>query len=47
MYKIYARSKWGTEVVDTAESKREATYLVGEYSIAYGSEFELWYSDLD
>ena len=44
MYKIYAKSRWCTEVVDTADTEREAQYLVNEYSMAYGSEWTVWHS---
>ena len=42
MYKIIAISKYGKEVVDTADSKSEAEYLLREYQMAYGPSFTLY-----
>jgi len=42
MYKIIAKSKYGTEVVDTADSKSEAMTLAREYQIAFGPEFFIY-----
>lgn len=28
--------------VDTAETKQEAEYLVGEYALAYGTDWNVW-----
>ena len=33
---IVGSSKWGTEVIDTAESKEEADKMVAEYKQAFG-----------
>ena len=38
-YKIYAFSKYGKELIDTAKTLKEANYLANEYRLAYGSEF--------
>ena len=46
MYSIYVKSNSGVYVATTAESKKEATLLVRQYSIALGAEYEVWYSDL-
>ena len=35
MFKIKWTSKYGTETVDEAETKREAEYLVREYNMAF------------
>lgn len=43
MYKIIAKSKWGTETVDTAKTEREAQFLVSEYQMAYGPSFTIYY----
>lgn len=43
MYKIIAKSKYGTEQVDTAKSEKEAQFLVREYQMAYGPEFTVYY----
>jgi hypothetical protein len=42
MYKIYVSSKYGTELIDTAETRREAEYLLVEYRMAYGSGFLIY-----
>jgi hypothetical protein len=42
MYTIwgkYGNHKW--EEVDEAETKESAVYLLGEYRLAYGSEWQL------
>lgn len=39
MYKIVARSQYGTEVIDTADTLKEAQSLVSEYQMAFGSSF--------
>ena len=44
MYKIYARSSYGTEQIDEAKNLIEARYLVNEYKIAYGSEFTIFWT---
>jgi len=42
MYKIMGKSKFGTEEIDTTESFSEAVFLVDEYTMAYGSGWEIW-----
>jgi len=39
MYNIIGESKYGTEVVDTADSRLEAIRLVNEYRMAFGNEW--------
>ena len=39
MYNIIGKSKYGTEVVDTADSRLEAIRLVNEYKMAFGNEW--------
>jgi len=39
MYNIIGESKYGTEVIDTADSRLEAIRLVNEYRIAFGNEW--------
>jgi len=39
MYNIIGKSKYGTEVVDTADSRLEAIRLVNEYRMAFGNEW--------
>ena len=43
MYKIMAKFKSGVEEIDTAESPKEAEYLLEEYKIAFGfSSLSIW-----
>lgn len=42
MYEIVAQTAQGEEVVDTAESRSEAGYLVTEYGMAFGT-IPVWY----
>ena len=39
MYNIIGKSEYGTEVVDTADSRLEAIRLVNEYRMAFGNEW--------
>jgi hypothetical protein len=39
MYNIIGKSKYGTEVLDTADSQLEAIKLVNEYRMAFGNEW--------
>lgn len=46
-------SIWGqlpgkaAEVIDRASSVREARYLAGEYQLAYGRQWKVWYGRKD
>jgi hypothetical protein len=41
-YEIIGKYKnFPKEVVDTAEDRKEANYLLSEYRLAYGSEWSL------
>lgn len=40
-YKIIATSRYGKEVIDTADSLSSAKYLQAEYRMAFGSEFTI------
>lgn len=31
------------EIIDTAESMRDAEYMVGEYRVAYGTDWLVWH----
>ena len=31
------------EIIDTAESMKDAVYMVGEYRIAYGQDWLVWH----
>ncbi len=42
MYKIIAKSKYGTEEIDSTNNRKDAEYLVREYRMAYGSEFQIY-----
>ena len=39
MYNIIGESKYGTEVIDTADSRLEAIKLVKDYQLAFGNDF--------
>lgn len=41
-YKIYALSSYGREEIDQASTRDEASFLIEQYSIAYGSEFLIY-----
>jgi hypothetical protein len=41
-YKIIAVSRYGREVVDTAQTLKEARELEREYQMAFGSEFTIF-----
>ena len=39
MYNIVGKSEYGTEVLDTADSRLEAIRLVNEYRMAFGNKW--------
>ena len=41
-YKIIAVSRYGREVVDTAQTLKEARELEREYQMAYGTDFTIF-----
>lgn len=41
MWRIIATSKFGTEKVDSFDTKKEARKMLHEYSLAYGSGWRL------
>ena len=42
MFEIVWTSQYGKEVIDTADTKKEAEYLMEEYRIAFGiGSFEI------
>ncbi len=43
MYEILGKYQGETEVIDQAETLQEAKYLVGEYQLAYGNQWRVWY----
>ena len=43
MYNIIGISRIGREIIDTADSKKEAEYMVYEYQLAFGSDFNITY----
>ena len=45
MYKIMGKHNDCTEEIDTADEWSEAIYLVDEYTMAYGSDWEIWIED--
>mgnify|MGYP003123923905 CR=1 FL=1 len=44
-YKIISTSKYGTEVIDTASSLKEAEYLTQEYQMAFGKEYTITFKN--
>ena len=42
-YKIYGRYNGNVEEIDTADSRKEAKYMVAEYQMAYGADWVIWY----
>ena len=38
-YDIIGKSKYGTEVIDTASDLKEAEYLVKEYQLSFGNKW--------
>lgn len=45
-FEIIAESKRGTETVDWAETLDEAMYLCGEYQMAFGPDFVVYYEQI-
>ena len=43
MYNIIGISQFGKEIIDTADSKKEAEHMVYEYQLAFGSDFNITY----
>tara|TARA_R100000353_G_scaffold19413_3_gene17929 strand:- start:282 stop:422 length:141 start_codon:yes stop_codon:yes gene_type:complete len=43
MYNIIGISRFGKEIIDTADSRLEAIRLVNEYRIAFGIEWIIQY----
>ena len=43
MYNIIGISQFGREIIDTADSKKEAEHMVYEYQLAFGSDFNITY----
>ena len=41
-YLIMGKYRGKTEQLDTATGEAEANYLVGEYRMAFGSEWVIW-----
>jgi hypothetical protein len=41
-HKIFASSRYGREEIDQASTHAEASFLVEQYRIAYGSEFLIY-----
>ena len=42
-YNIIGKSRYGTEVIDTASDLKEVKYLIKEYQIAFGSQWIITY----
>ena len=43
MYNIIGISQFGREIIDTADTKKEAEFMVREYQLAFGSDFKITY----
>jgi hypothetical protein len=41
-YKIYALSSYGREEIDQASTRDEASFLIEQYQMAYGSGFSIY-----
>lgn len=41
-YEIVGVYRGRSEVIDVAESKQDAAYLVGEYRMAYGNQWDVF-----
>jgi len=39
---IWGKYQGKAEVIDRASSKREASYLAGEYRMAFGRDWTIW-----
>ena len=42
-YEIIGTSKYGKEIIDTADNKELAEFMVREYQLAFGSDFNIIY----
>lgn len=43
MYKVIGEYKGNREILDETDSIIEAEYLVGEYIMAFGSKWAIWF----
>ena len=43
MYDIIGVSTYGSETIDTADTLRDARYLVAEYRLAFGPGWRVFY----
>ena len=43
MYNIIGISQYGREIIDTADDKELAEFMVREYQLAFGSDFNIIY----
>jgi hypothetical protein len=41
-YRIMGKSSFGTEEIDSADTRQEAEYLLAEYRLAFGPGWVLW-----
>lgn len=41
MFEIIGKYRGKSEVVDSAETEKEANYLAGEYRMAYGAQWSV------
>lgn len=47
MYKIVGISKYGNKILDEADTEENAMYLVSEYQIVFGIEWNIIYYELN
>jgi len=47
MIAIIGESRFGVEEIDTAETREEAEFLLGEYQLAFGEDWKIWTEDQD
>jgi hypothetical protein len=43
LFEVVTKTSFGEEVIDYAESDEEVRYLIGEYRIAWGGNYPLWF----
>jgi len=46
MYVIMGKYNHRVEEIDTAESRKEARFLLSEYRLAFGMNWELWVKEI-
>lgn len=44
VFRIMGKSQYGTEEIDTADTRETARYLANEYRVAFGAGWQIWIS---